>query len=108
MAKTAQARALPRNATDAEKKPWTLLRDRRLVGRKIRRQIPLGPYVVDFHCSEARLVVEADGGQHANSCSDEQRIAWLERNGYRVKRYWNNDILTNPEGVFIDLIETLT
>ncbi|MBL8710053.1 MAG: endonuclease domain-containing protein [Rhodospirillaceae bacterium] len=108
MAKTAQARALRRNATDAEKKLWSLLRDRRLVGWKFRRQVPLGPYVVDFYCSEARLVVEADGGQHANSCSDEHRTAWLGRNGYRVKRYWNNDILTNPEGIFIDLLETLT
>lgn len=107
MASTQQAKALRRNATDAEKKLWALLRDRRLQGWKFRRQVPLGNYVVDFYCSEAKLVVEADGGQHADSTDDEVRTAWLERNGYRVKRYWNNDILANPEGIFIDILETL-
>lgn len=108
MAKTAQAKTLRRNATDAEKKLWSLLRDRRLQGWKFRRQVPLGPYVVDFYCSEAKLVVEADGGQHADSASDQVRTKWLNQNGYRVKRFWNNEILSNPEGVFIDLVAALT
>ena len=108
MARTALARALRRSSTEAEKKLWNLLRDRRLEGWKFRRQVPLGSYVVDFYCSKAKLIVEADGGQHAESASDEIRTTWLIRNGYRVKRYWNNEILVNPEGVFLDLLETLT
>jgi very-short-patch-repair endonuclease len=107
MAGTQQAKSLRRNSTEAEKKLWSLLRDRRLDDWKFRRQVPLGPYVVDFYCSEAKLIVEADGGQHADSVSDAIRTAWLEKNGYCVKRYWNNDILTNSEGVFIDLLEKL-
>nr|WP_298682859.1 endonuclease domain-containing protein [uncultured Dongia sp.] len=108
MAKTAQAKVLRRNATEAEKRLWTLLRDRRLGGWKFRRQVPLGPYIVDFYCSDAKLVVEADGGQHADSASDEIRTAWLVKNGYDVKRFWNNDILSNSEGVFNELIAILT
>jgi very-short-patch-repair endonuclease len=107
VAKTALAKALRRNSTEAEKKLWDMLRDRRLEGWKFRRQVPLGSYVVDFYCSKAKLIVEADGGQHAESASDEIRTAWLTKNGYRVKRYWNNDILANPDGVFIDLLEAL-
>jgi very-short-patch-repair endonuclease len=107
VARTAQAKILRRNSTEAEKKLWLLLRDRQLQGWKFRRQVPLGPYIVDFYCSEAKLVVEADGGQHANSASDDIRTAWLIKNGYRVKRYWNNEIQQNPEGIFIDLLEAL-
>ncbi|MBV5324585.1 MAG: endonuclease domain-containing protein [Rhodospirillaceae bacterium] len=107
MAKTAQAKILRRNATEAEKKLWSLLRDRRLVGWKFRRQVPLGPYIVDFYCSEAKLIVEADGGQHADSSSDEIRTAWLVKNGYKMMRFWNNDILSNPEGIFNKLVAAL-
>jgi len=95
VAKTALAKVLRRNLTDAEKKLWLILRDRRLAGWKFRRQVPLGPYIVDFYCSRAKMIVEADGGQHADSVSDKIRTAWLNRNGYRVKRYWNNDVLAN-------------
>lgn len=108
MAKTAQARILRRNATEAEKKLWLILRDRRLAGWKFRRQVPLGPYVVDFYCAKAKLIVEADGGQHADNARDDTRTAWLEKNDYRVKRYWNNEILANAEGVFVDLLGALT
>lgn len=107
MVRTQQAKALRQNATAAEKKLWSLLRDRRLEGWKFRRQVPLGNYVVDFYCSEAKLVVEADGGQHADWAKDALRTIWLNENGYRVKRYWNNDILANPESIFIDLLEIL-
>jgi very-short-patch-repair endonuclease len=107
VAKTVLAKALRRNATDAEKALWGLLRDRRLAGWKFRRQVPLGPYVVDFYCSKAKLIVEADGGQHADSERDDIRTSWLENNGYRVKRFWNNDILANREGVFIELTALL-
>jgi very-short-patch-repair endonuclease len=107
VARTAQAKILRRNATDAEKQLWSLLRDRRLQGWKFRRQVPLGPYIVDFYCSEAKLIVEVDGGQHANSAKDAARTDWFNKSGYRVKRYWNNDILTNTEGVFTDLLAAL-
>jgi len=72
---------------------------RRLEGYKFRPQHPLGPFIVDFACLEHRLVVEADGGQHADSDDDRRRTAWLERRGWRVVRLWNNDILANPAGV---------
>jgi very-short-patch-repair endonuclease len=107
VARTVLAKALRRNATDAEKKLWILLRDRRLGGWKFRRQLPLGSYIVDFYCANAKLIVEADGGQHADSIADDIRTRWLNANGYRVKRYWNNDVLTNPEGVIIDLLAIL-
>jgi primosomal protein N' (replication factor Y) len=85
--------------TDAERRLWSALRGRRLRGYKFRRQHPLGPFVADFACIEHRLVVEADGGQHAESPDDERRTAWLERRGWRVLRFWNTDILTNIDGV---------
>jgi very-short-patch-repair endonuclease len=107
VARTALAKALRRNLTDAEKKLWLILRDRRLAGWKFRRQVPLEPYVVDFYCLRAKLIVELDGGQHADSISDEVRMDWLKQNGYRVKRYWNNEVLGNPEGVIIDLLAIL-
>ena len=94
-------------ATDAEAKLWRLLRDRRLGGSKFRRQAPIGRYIVDFVCFDRRLIVEADGGQHAQNSADEVREAWFAAQGFRTMRYWNNDILTNPEGVLSDLVEKL-
>ena len=95
----ARARELRRNLTDAERALWRLLRDRRLRGAKFRRQVPVGPFIVDFAAFEHRLVVEVDGGQHAGSPRDARRDAWLGANGFRVLRFWNNDVLANPEGV---------
>ncbi len=85
--------------TDAERRLWSVLRSRRLLGYKFRRQRPIGPFIVDFACIEHRLVVEADGGQHLESNYDARRTAWLEARGWRVMRFWNNDILANTEGV---------
>jgi very-short-patch-repair endonuclease len=96
---SAKARQLRVSMTDAEKQLWSALRARRLSRYKFRRQHPLGPYILDFACVEHRLAIEADGGQHAESNSDLRRTAWLERQGWRVIRFWNNDILTNVEGV---------
>jgi len=93
--------------TDAEKRLWSALRDRRLVGYKFRRQRPIGPFIVDFACVERKLIVEADGGQHAGSERDEQRTARLERRGWRVLRFWNNDILANPSGVVETILRAL-
>ena len=101
------ARAMRRISTDAEKKLWLLLRDRRLDGLKFRRQVPFGPYILDFVCFEQKIVVEVDGGQHAESESDKLRDARLEGEGFRVIRYWNNDVLKNPHGVLTDLLMRL-
>jgi len=96
-----------RVATDAERKLWFLLRDRRLDGAKFRRQVPLGPYILDFVCFERRLVIEVDGGQHAESATDIARDARLRAEGFEIVRYWNNDVLGNPEGVLTDLLQRL-
>ncbi len=96
----ARARALRRNATDAERVLWRHLRDRRLVGFKFRRQVVIGRYIVDFVCLEAKLIVEADGGQHQVLMDeDTRRTSELERLGYRVLRFWNHLILQETEAV---------
>ncbi len=93
-----QARRLRRDATDAERLLWQRLRSRQLAGAKFRRQATVGLYIVDFLCVEAKLVVEADGGQHSPE-RDEVRTAWLESRGLRLARFWNHDILQNVDGV---------
>src|SRR6266542_2532556 len=90
---TSRARALRTNLTDAERKLWRAPRDRRLGGTKFRRQAPIGPYIADFICYEARLVIEVDGGQHADSPSDRRRDQWLAVNDGLVLRFWNSDVL---------------
>lgn len=82
-----------REPTEAERKLWHLLRDRRFSGFKFRRQVQIGPYIVDFVCPAKRLVVEADGGQHAENGYDERRDIWLKAQGFRIRRFWNDDIL---------------
>ena len=95
-----RARSLRRDSTEAERAFWNQVRDRRLGGHRFGRQVPIGPYIADFVCSTARLVVEVDGGQHQERVTaDEQRTQWLEREGYRVLRVWNNDVLRNMAGV---------
>ncbi|HEY1721633.1 MAG TPA: endonuclease domain-containing protein [Magnetospirillaceae bacterium] len=93
------ARRLRSNLTQAERRLWSRIRDKQLGGFRFRRQHPLGDYVVDFFCPEARLIVELDGGQHADNARDEVRTTWLKAHGYRVVRFWNNDVLGNVEGV---------
>ena len=94
-----RARDLRHNMTDAERELWRILRNRQFAHTKFRRQVPVGPYIADFLCYDARLIVEADGGQHAESANDAERDAWLAAQGFRTLRFRNNDILTNPEGV---------
>ncbi len=101
------ARALRRNSTDVEQTMWRLLRDRRLAGTKFRRQVPIGPYVADFACVQHRLVVELDGGQHAGSDSDTRRDAFLVAEGWRVIRFWNNDVTGNRNGVLERLLQVV-
>ncbi|NBB26548.1 DUF559 domain-containing protein [Porphyrobacter sp. SLTP] len=88
-----------REPTEAEAKLWSMLRGARLCGLKFKRQEQVGDYIVDFVCFGARLIVEADGGQHAESVHDAVRDDWLRAQGFRVLRFWNNDILGNPDGV---------
>lgn len=78
---------------------WFVLRDGRLDGLKFRRQVPVGNAILDFVCFEQHLVVELDGSQHLESKADEKRDAELRRRGFRVLRFWNNDVLSNTEGV---------
>lgn len=95
-----RARNLRKNMTDAEHEIWFRLRDRRLKGAKFRRQYSIGPYVVDFVCVEQLLVVEIDGGQHGERHEqDEKRTQFLMNRGYKVVRFWNNDVLQNIDGV---------
>jgi very-short-patch-repair endonuclease len=93
--------------TDAERRLWSALRSRRLHQFKFRRQYPIGPYIVDFACIEHRLIVEADGGQHCENADDARRTAWLEAQGWRVLRFWNNDILANVDGVQVAILRAL-
>ena len=97
--KTNTARKLRRNSTDAEQHLWHKLRSRTLGGHKFVRQDPIGTFVVDFVCRERRLIIEVDGGQHAESALDVQRDSWLQNRGYRVLRFWNNDVIKNTNGV---------
>jgi very-short-patch-repair endonuclease len=94
--------------TDAERRLWSALRHRRLENYKFRHQHPIGPFVLDFACIEHRLAVEADGGQHADNADDVRRTKWLESQGWRVLRFWNNDILANPSGVVDVILRALT
>jgi len=94
--------------TDAERKLWFVLRDRRFARSKFRRQVPIGPFVADFVCFDARLVLEIDGGQHAGSTRDINRDRWFAANGFRLLRFWNNDVLSNPDGVMTTVAAALT
>jgi very-short-patch-repair endonuclease len=97
--KTARARSLRLNSTNAELRLWNRLRSRAIDGCKFVRQEPIGPYVVNFLCRERRLIVEVDGGQHADNAADRARDRWLAERNYRVLRFWNNDVLGNTNGV---------
>jgi very-short-patch-repair endonuclease len=102
-----RARALRTRMTNAERKLWFALRDRRSAGFKFRRQVPIDRFIADFICFEARLVVEVDGGQHAESLRDQWRDRWFAENGFRVVRFWNNEVLSNLEGVLTVLLAEL-
>jgi very-short-patch-repair endonuclease len=93
------ARTLRNAPTKAEHRLWQALRKRQVAGARFRRQHRLGPYIADFVCLELRLVIEVDGGQHAQNPRDRVRDAWMEGQGYTVLRVWNNEVLQNLEGV---------
>jgi len=103
------ARAMRAAPTEAERKLWWHLRNRiSTPGTHFRRQVRIGCYIADFACHAKRIVIEIDGGQHDRSAADERRTKVLEANGYRVLRYWNNDVLSNIEGVLEDVVLTVT
>jgi len=104
MNKLTFARQLRSAQTDAEHLLWSRLRAHRLMDLKFRRQQPVGPYVVDFFCPEKKLIVELDGGQHQDRAAhDASRDAWLKAEGYVVLRYWNNELMSNLDGVLEDI-----
>ncbi|MDP2744175.1 MAG: endonuclease domain-containing protein [Dehalococcoidia bacterium] len=108
---TAFARQLRQKQTDAERALWARLRRKSIAGARFRRQQPVDRYIVDFACLEEHLVIEIDGGQHAgdNGVSrDERRSMRLRQLGYRVLRFWDNEVLTNTDGVVERITEVLT
>jgi len=101
----AHAREMRRAPTPAERKLWYGLRKHQLDGLKFRRQVPLGPYIADFYCPQARLVIEADGVSHIDAPAGAARDAWMREHGIRVFRVTNFDVLSNLEGVLITIGE---
>lgn len=102
------AKHLRHHMTESETRLWQHLRAHRLNGEKFRRQQPMGFYVVDFVHFGARLIVEADGGQHNDAPRDESRDAWLRAQGFKVLRFWNNEIMNNLEGVLETIMASVT
>ena len=97
-------------STDAERALWKRLRARQISGVKFRRQMPIGPYIVDFASLDTRIVVELDGGQHAISPQqehDETRGDWLEEQGFTILRFWNTDVLNNMDGVLSSILDAI-
>ncbi|MCI0441106.1 MAG: endonuclease domain-containing protein [Chloroflexi bacterium] len=106
---TSRARELRKNMTDAERKLWQHLRHNQLEGQRFRRQHPIGPYIVDFFCFEKKLIVEIDGGQHSEQVEyDTQRTRWLESRGFRVLRFWNNQVMNEIDAVREVIWEAIT
>jgi very-short-patch-repair endonuclease len=102
-----QAKRLRREMTEAEKRLWYRLRAHRFAQASFRRQSPVGPFVADFVNHAARLVIEVDGGQHSASSSDSRRDAWFADRGYRVLRFWNNDVLARTDSVLEEIAAAL-
>jgi very-short-patch-repair endonuclease len=103
-----RSRELRKNMTEAERRLWRHLRLRQISGYKFRRQQPIGIYIVDFVCLEKRLIVEVDGGHHSEQVDyDLKRCAWLEKQGYRVLRFWNKQVLKETEAVIMVIMEAL-
>ncbi|WP_083487601.1 endonuclease domain-containing protein [Pseudoxanthomonas dokdonensis] len=98
-----RARQLRRDMTTAERRLWGVLQKRQLDGCRFRRQHPIGRYIADFACLEVGLIVEVDGGQHMDARSDRVRDAFLQEQGFQVLRFWNDEVLTNLDGVYCRL-----
>jgi len=102
-----RARSMRRDATKAERILWTVLHDRKLGGLKFRRQVPLGPYIADFACFSPRIVIECDGGQHADNDRDQARDAWLRGQGFKVLRFWNIHVVEQTSDVAESILREL-
>ena len=101
------AKQLRANLTDAEKFIWQFLRRKQLDGFKFRKQVPIGTYVVDFACLEVLVVIELDGGQHMeDSQYDAKRDQWLQKEGYKVLRFWNNEVFKDIENILETILKT--
>ncbi|QUD90815.1 endonuclease domain-containing protein [Phenylobacterium montanum] len=96
-----------RDPTRAEQKLWSLLRGGQLEGLKFRRQVPIGPYIADFACFDPYVIVECDGGQHADSGYDEARDSWFKAEGFTVIRLWNVDVIDNPEAALNEILRRI-
>lgn len=101
------AKSLRKSMTDAERRLWYRLRAHRLNQFKFKRQVAVGKYVVDFVCFERRLIIEADGGQHDGQVSDIERDRWLADQGFRILRFWNNEVLNDTEAVLSQIVGAL-
>ena len=101
------ARRLRHDMTDAERRLWHYLRRRQLLGYRFRRQFPIGPYIVDFACLEAKLIIEVDGSQHFDATGDVARTERLHEHGYQVLRFWNNDVLMRMQQVLAAIHDAL-
>ena len=102
-----RARSFRQNPTEAERKLWQRLRRPAFTNAHFHRQATIGPYYADFACHALRLVIELDGGQHAGSASDVVRTDYLNAAGYRVLRFWNNDVLNNIDGVMQTIVNAV-
>ena len=102
------AKGMRHKPTDAEARMWKLLRDRRVASFKFRRQVPVESFILDFVCFEKRMVIEIDGSQHASSNRDIARETALMAEGFRITRYWNNDVLQQSSAVLEDILAKLT
>ncbi|MEK9180830.1 MAG: endonuclease domain-containing protein [Patescibacteria group bacterium] len=103
-------KSLRRNQTEAERKTWNILRNRQILGLKFFRQYGIGKFILDFYCPEMKLAIEIDGGQHnetQNRQADEARTHYLRGLGIKVIRFWNNEILLNPEGVYDKILQII-
>jgi len=107
---TILARKLRKTQTSQEQKIWNILRRHQVLGLEFRRQYPIGDYIVDFVCRKKKLIIEIDGGQHnqpQDIIYDQKRTEFMQSRGYRVLRFWNNEIDENLEGVYDKIIETI-
>jgi very-short-patch-repair endonuclease len=104
---TSRSRRLRRDSTEAERRLWSVLRNGQMNGLKFRRQVEIDGYIVDFLCPERRVIIEVDGGQHTPE-RDARRTAFLESQGFRLIRFWNDDVLENLDGVWAMIEEALS
>lgn len=105
---TARSRELRNNPTEAERRLWRAISNRQLNGMRFNRQVPIGPFICDFVARTPKLIIEVDGGQHAlEADADALRTRFLQSRGYRVIRFWNNEVLENIEGVVEAILQAL-